>query len=300
MKPMLAGKAPDLSEVRYPVLATPKIDGIRCLILEIDGRKQAVSRKFKPIPNDWVREWLEDQCPIGFDGELVVFGESFNNTSSGIMRKSGRPHFQYQVFDVVRDDPYEARVEKMIELWEKNNLAPKVLAVTPWCSLLIPDLVTSLEELEEIEHDFIEQGHEGVMIRDPVGPYKFGRSTTKEGWLLKIKRFQDSEAIVIGFEERMHNANEAEKDNLGHTKRSSHKANKIPTGMLGSLIVRDIHTDVEFSLGTGFSDDERRDLWNNRDQLCCPLIVKYKSQPSGRLNKPRFPVFLGFRSALPW
>jgi DNA ligase-1 len=149
------------------------------------------------------------------------------------------------------------------------------------------------------------------MIRSTAGPYKFGRSTEKEGWLLKLKRFEDSEAVVLGCYELMHNANEATKDELGHTKRSSHKANKQGRGTLGGLHVRDLKTGVEFDIGTGFDDALRAELWSLH-QLNVALqvpakfsagavvgrVAKYKFFPTGSKDKPRFPVFLGFRDSI--
>ena len=132
------------------------------------------------------------------------------------------------------------------------------------------------------------------MLRHPDGPYKHGRSTAKEGWLLKVKRFEDSEARIIGFSELMHNANEAKRNELGHLERSSHKANKVGKQMLGALTVQDLKTKVEFDIGTGFTEDQRRLLWATGDNLL-GKVVKYKSQPTGVKEKPRFPVFLGFR-----
>ena len=67
-KPMLAGKCERLDALSFPVLATPKLDGIRCL--KIDGR--ALTRSFKPVSNRSTREWIEANLPDGLDGELIV------------------------------------------------------------------------------------------------------------------------------------------------------------------------------------------------------------------------------------
>src|SRR5580658_4211357 len=95
IRPMLAATLTDLSVIRYPVLATPKLDGIRCLV--IDGK--AVSRTFKPIPNRYTRNYLEecakkDQDFNWLDGELTV-GDKFQDCSSGIMSHDGCPKFTY-------------------------------------------------------------------------------------------------------------------------------------------------------------------------------------------------------------
>lgn len=289
-RPMLAGKCSDIRKLRYPVLATPKLDGIRCLIVNLNGQKRCVSRNFKPIPNHFVREYLQEICPVGFDGELVVTGGTFQDTSSAIMSRDGQPLFEYQVFDWVLEDdrPYSVRVD---------YLGRKFATSEPEIHLVLPRVMTGIEQLEQYELECLESGYEGVMVRTPDSPYKCGRSTEREGWLLKIKRFEDGDALVIGFEEKFHNDNPAELDELGRTKRSSHKANQYPMNTLGALIVKDCKTGVEFKIGTGFDDYTRKTLWETRSTLT-GKIVKYKSQPSGVKDKPRFPVFLGFRSHL--
>ena len=118
----------------------------------------------------------------------------------------------------------------------------------------------------------------------------------KEGGLWKLKRFEDSEAVILGFDEEMHNANEATTDNLGHSKRSSHKANKTGKGVLGALKVKDVGTGVEFDIGTGFDASERAHIWTSR-KAWMGLTVKYKFLPIGVKDKPRHPVYLGLRPA---
>lgn len=285
MKPMLAGKAPSFDKIKYPVLATPKIDGIRCLI--VDGK--AVTRALKPIPNIYVRETIE-QAIKGFihhnlDGELILEGKKFNEISSAIMTYSGEPLFTYKVFDVREPYTYTARMGILFNM----NLPL-------WADKVIPRFIDNAISLELYETFCLHMGYEGVMIRDPHGPYKWGRSTTKEGWLLKIKRFEDSEARVIGFEELLRNNNEAFTGELGQTKRSSHIENKSGGNRLGAFIVQDVKTGVIFNIGTGMSDEERIDFWLRRYDLL-NVLIKYKYQPHGTLDKPRSPVFLGFRFA---
>lgn len=291
-KPMLAATCKDFDKLKFPLLATPKIDGIRCLVLEGPALTvRAVSRNFKPIQNNYVRQWIEDNCPVGFDGELTV-GKNFQETGSGIMSYDGKPDFTYRVFDFVWADvtePYHKRIDRLVNTYGMGSTQQFRI------ELVLPKLITSLQELQDYEVLCLEEGYEGVMVRDPNGPYKEGRSTEREGFLSKIKRFQDSDALVVGYAERMHNANEATKDELGRTKRSSHKANRVPMGTLGALRVKEIHTGIEFEIGTGFDDMTRDKLWAERDRLV-GRIVKYKSQPTGVKEAPRFPVFLGFRS----
>jgi len=287
-KPMLAGKCTDIHKLKYPVLATPKLDGIRCLIVNLNGMKQAVSRNFKPIPNNYVRTWLEEVCPIGFDGELIVPGGTFQQTSSAIMSRDGTPDFVYKVFDLYADEPY----------WKRMSLLETIGPSAENVQFVLPHDVVGPDDLEVYEECCIEDGFEGVILRSPNGPYKCGRSTEKEGFLLKLKRFEDGEAIITDCIEKMHNENPAEIDELGRTKRSSHKANKIPMGVLGALVVKDCKTKVQFQVGSGFDDSTRENLWKIREVLP-GKIIKYKFQNSGIKDKPRFPTFLGLRSSLP-
>lgn len=109
---------------------------------------------------------------------------------------------------------------------------------------------------------------------------------------MKLKRFVDAEAVIVGFEERRHNGNIATTNELGRTQRSSHAGNKIGRGDLGALIVTD--GGVQFNIGTGFSDEERADIWNYKVAYLGSL-VKYKHFPIGVKDLPRHPTFLGFR-----
>lgn len=279
-KPMLAGTLKNLSDVKYPCYVTPKIDGIRCLIHE----GQAVSRTWKPIRNKFIQSKLAG-LPDGLDGELTLReNASFQAVSSAIMRTDGEPDFVYLIFD--RIIPLMDYTERVYHLTR--------LDLPSFCRVLEPEKVADETYLLHCEKEFLLQGYEGVMIRSGDGQYKFGRSTVREGGLLKLKRFEDSEAEVYDFKEQMHNANEAKKDAFGRTERSSHKDGLVPKGTLGALLVRDVKTGVEFEVGTGFDAQTRQLIWDNQAEYL-DRIMKYKYQPTGVLDKPRFPVFLGFR-----
>lgn len=285
-KPMLAGKA-DLDNIKFPVMASPKLDGVRVIVY--DG--VVYSRNFKRIPNDHVQELFGRKECHGFDGELIVGDVTsdtvFQATTSGVMTGAGEPDVTLHVFDYTGSiHHFSSRHSEL----KKRAHKQKHVKVVPHV------LIKNLEELNAYEEECVAQGYEGIMIRDPQGKYKHGRSTTKEGGLLKIKRFEDDEAVVIGCEELMTNHNEQELDNLGHKVRSSKKEGLVPAGKLGALIVKH-KTFGEFKIGSGFTEDARIKLWSERDELKGRL-AKFKYQPSGVKDKPRFPVFLGFRNKI--
>jgi DNA ligase-1 len=292
-KPMLAASCDNLDALRYPLLATPKIDGIRCLI--IDG--VAMSRSLKPIPNRFIQSVIGKPEFNGLDGELLV-GTTFQDATSGIMSSDGEPDFRFYVFD--RWDlgacPYVERVEHLKVRF--TNLVTTRFEVSAFVVPLIPVVLGNRADLDKYSDEMLNVGHEGIMVRSYAGPYKQGRATFKEGYLTKIKPFEDAEAVVVGFEERQHNANEATTNALGRTERSSHKANLVPMDTLGALVVSNekLFPGVTFNLGTGFTDAARAAHWSDRHALI-GKTVKFRYQAIGTDVRPRIPVFLGWRDA---
>lgn len=301
-KPLLAETAEDLSALRFPLLASPKLDGIRCI--KLDGK--ARSRKLKPIPNTFVRTWVEANLPDGIDGELLLrdHRRPFNEVSSAIMSEDGEPDFVFAAFDLLDGErwkepekiPFEQR---LVGIRDRLRRPPVLWRGVERLIEVPQEHVTTEDELRAVVARHLDAGYEGTMVRDPQGRYKFGRSTLKEGILLKIKPFVDEEATVVGVVEQMHNTNEATVDNLGHTKRSSAKAGKVGKHMLGALqcVTED---GAEFEIGTGFTEEQRIAWWGSLlGQGLIGRQVKFKHQPppGGRQPgvAPRFPVFLGWR-----
>jgi DNA ligase-1 len=290
-KPMLAASLENFDSIKFPVYVTPKLDGIRCL--KIDGN--IVSRSFKPIRNTELAAAIKDLLPDDSDGELIM-GGTFQNTTSMVMsagKTIGNEKAYFYWFDYVMDDHKKPYLERMNDMKKFVEDHPEILTASPVKIVpLIPTEINTVEELVKYESEVLEQGFEGVMIRSASGPYKFGRSTLKEGSLVKMKKFDDDEAVIIGFNELNKNTNEKTKDEFGYAKRSSHKEGKIGKDTLGSLEVN--LNGIHFSIGSGFTMEQRKDLWNSRDTLM-GKIVKFKYFSLGIKEAPRFPIFLGFR-----
>lgn len=287
VKPMLAEKAPDIHEIEYPVLASPKLDGIRCLIK--DGR--ALSRRFKPFPNKFVQYTYGREYYEGLDGELIVGAPNdqkcMSNTTSGVMSIEGEPSVRFFVFDCWDREDYPFR-RVVQDLHNEFYCDDKIYVVSQ-------TLINNAEEMEAYEKDWVgDLGYEGVVIRDPNGPYKFGRSTKKQGWMLKVKRFQDDEARIVGFVEATHNANEAKTNAIGHTERSFAKAGMIGKGTLGSFECTN-STWESFNVGPGcLTHDERQEIWNNREKYQ-DKIITFKYFGHGIKDLPRHSGFKAFR-----
>ena len=288
-KVMLATDA-DLDKLVFPVYASPKLDGIRAYVK--DGI--VFSRSNKPIPNKHVQQMfsrLKD-----FDGELIAglpwSDTVYRDTVSIVMSQDKPAHsVGFYAFDHLKDLQADfcnrlRWLEEDVNGWLCNNPDLGVCVHTQ-------EKIQDSDALLQYEAECLGEGYEGLILRSPDAPYKMGRSTVKEGYLLKVKRFVDDEAVVIGFEERMHNGNEAIVSELGRTKRSSHKAGKSGRGDLGALVCR-TSKGVDFNIGTGFTDSERERIWQHRDQFL-GRFAKFKFFPVGVKEAPRHPVFLGWR-----
>lgn len=289
-KPMLAATVEQLETLRWPKLLSPKLDGVRCLI--IGGR--VMSRNLKEIPNAHVQKLFGLVELEGLDGELIVGSPNsptvYLETVSGVMTATGEPNVWFMVFD--KWDAiggFRARLDAAAAQARAAPTKPPLMVVKH-------SSVSSIEALKKYEEKMLVEGYEGVMLRCPAAPYKHGRSTPREQGLVKLKQFTDSEAEVIGYEELQHNGNELQRDELGRAKRTSHKANKTGRGTLGALVCR-WYNGVEFNIGTGFDDATRFSLWAGREQLV-GRWVKFKYFPTGSKEAPRFPTFLGFRSTI--
>jgi DNA ligase-1 len=289
MKPLLLPKDnPNLSSLQYPVLVSPKLDGIRCLTT-VNG---PVSRTLKPIPNKYIHEQLS-RLPAGLDGELILGSPTdpdvYRKTNSAVMSHEGTPNFTYYVFDVwSSDDIFSVR----------SNPRWKTLYQTPpFVTALSHDYCNSPQEVEFWFDHFLKQGYEGLIIRNPKAYYKFGRCTTKENIAYKFKPYADDEAVIVACEPEYENTNEAITNELGRTSRSTAAAGLIPKESLGSITVTN-ETWGYFNIGTGWTKEERESLWNlhkNKNRLI-GKVVKFKYFPVGIKDKPRHPVFLGFRN----
>jgi len=283
-KPLLAYTIEDTAKLNYPVLASVKLDGIRCVV--IDG--VAMSRNLKPIKNRYVQQCIGRPEYNGLDGELIVGDifakDCYRQTSSGVMAADGEPDFKFHVFDRF-DMPGSTFDSRYAEI-----------PFLPFVELVAQFMMCSEKYLLDYETDVLNAGGEGVMVRTIDGAYKQGRSTARDGILGKLKRFADAEYKVVGYTERMHNGNVATKDALGRTERSTHQENLVGRGDLGALVC-EMADGQQFNCGTGFDDATRAEIWAKRDSYL-GKFAKIKSFLIGVKDLPRFPVFISFRDEI--
>jgi DNA ligase-1 len=182
----------------------------------------------------------------------------------------------------------------------RNGPTPRAAVLTDLKMAKDPD------QLAEHEAEALKLGYEGLIARNMLAPYKFGRSTIGnseyEGGLIKIKRAIEYEAIVIGFEELMRNGNESKQAPDGSTARSTHQANLIPANTLGAIHARGVNGPFkgrEFRVGVfkGVGKDYLKRIWDHRDQFMSNIFT-YLTLPYGVKDLPVQPRWTGWRSPL--
>ena len=291
-KPILATDF-DQAKLTYPILAMPKIDGVRGLHLY--GKPSLTGRSLKPFGNKLVP--LVFPNLEGIDGELTygdpTASDLCRNTTSVVnTHDDDRAHsLVLNAFDYITPDTvhlgYLARYEALQQLLLTNyNTNVR----------LIPyQVISSLAELLAYEANCLQQGYEGVILRSPDGIYKNGRTTLREGTYLRIKRFTQEDAIVLSLVEAMENTNEPITNALGRSERSTHQANLVPKGMIGSLTCLDVKSGKQITVGPGkLTHDERIYYWQHPNELV-GRTISYKAFPKGQMNLPRFPTFESIR-----
>jgi DNA ligase-1 len=286
----------DLSNIVYPAYCTRKLDGIRAEFL--DGSIK--SRKLKKIPNKYISNELDkifNNCSkngrkfLGeFDGEIIASKTmNFQETTHNVMSFDGEPDFVFYVFDIVENSlttSYENRMELLKQI-EFND--PRIVK-------LIPTKINNEKELLEFEEQCLTTGFEGVIGRSGNGPYKCGRSTPNQGYLWKMKRFSDSEAVITSLEELTENTAVSNVNALGLKEKTHRKNDMVGKNTLGTIIAIDVFSDNEVRVGSGLNDVMRNEIWSNQANYIGKTI-KYKYFKIGMKEdgKGRHPVFIGFR-----
>jgi DNA ligase-1 len=291
-EPMLAfNETVDLSALPYPLLASTKMDGMRGVITPHGPRTRSMKR-FTTLHV----EKLLSTLPAGLDGEIGVVGSNgavdFRATVSKLRKADAVVDFKFFVFDKY-DHPgsFEERHLHLSNLFLLNLLPD-------WAVLVEQYVVHSAAEVKTLFEKAVASGHEGLILRRADAPYKFGRSTLKEAGMLKVKPWENTEAMIIGMTEEMKNNNEATRDERGKAKRSSAKAGKTGKGRMGTLILSDLtRWPRPFECGTGFTAYDREEMWNDRENIIMKMYARIKFIDVGGYDVPRSCVFDGLRPA---
>lgn len=260
---------------------TTKIDGSRIIAMKDNGVVSFWTRQGQPYEGlvDLEKDLLA--CPFDnfvLDGEIVAAATSKEDTYKNTMKlsrtKDAEKHgLKMLVFDYMEIANFKAQccpvsysmrraaVSAMFDLYKFTYFA------------LLPILYkgTDTSKILELLDEQVNKGEEGIMLNLADAPYIFGRTS----YLLKIKKFKDCDLIITGFEEG---------------------TNKLQ-GTLGALILD--YKGNELRCGSGFSDEQRAEIWANRDQYLGKIAeIKYFEETynqNGGISL-RFPTFKDIRT----
>jgi DNA ligase-1 len=263
-----------------------KLDGVRALW---DGTKFVT--RLGNVYN--APKWFVLDFPVErLDGELWMGRGRFSELVGAVKRHepidAQWEQIRYLVFDVpsVPNAPFEQRVE----IYESIAAKSKYIEAVPQV------LCESDEQLLTYMDSVIAGGGEGLMAREPRSLYVGKRSAT----LLKIKRMQDDEATIYGYQagEGKHTGRmgallcrfpDSDTCKCGHNiTRHEHDGTLNPECFDCTCKYPDLR-GAEFKIGTGFSDAQRE----NPPAIGTLVTVRY--QELSKDGVPRFPAFVGAR-----
>ncbi|MDC0662916.1 DNA ligase [Marinobacter sp. SS21] len=234
-----------------------KLDGVRAFW---DGEQLQSRQGHVFNAPAWFIAGFPDQ-PL--DGELWMGRQRFSELSAAVRRYLPDPQewrqIRFMVFDLpASHSPFSERVRQLRSLLEPSP--------SPYLALTAQHPASSHEALMTRLDRVVAGGGEGLMLHHGDSLYRAGRSDD----LLKVKRHQDAEAVVIG-----HVPGEGRHE-----------------GRLGALLV-ERQDGRRFRIGTGFSDAERE------TPPALGIIVTYKYFGLTSTGLPRFASFLRVRDDEP-
>jgi len=270
-----------------------KLDGARVLTIvnPLEKSVRQFTRNGKELFNfpDSIKDietnmdWFGDR-PFVLDGEIM--SSSFQDLMKQIKRKSDveTSDAVLNLFDIVPLDEFKKGKSTKNQLERTADLQKfyKERSLTMTNVNVIEHEIVNLSTKEgyarfmEVNKLALKMGYEGLMIKDPYAIYECKRSSA---WL-KIKPFIEVTLKVVGVEE-------------GTGKN---------VGRLGNLICAGVDdgVSIKVSVGGGFSDNQRKEFWDMRDEALDQLVeiradAVTQSQDQEDTFSLRFPRFLRFR-----
>lgn len=299
-KPLLAVNADKVKQQPISRYVSQKLDGIRCLFFG----GVAYSRTLKPLPNKKLQALAKEYAQVleGCDGEVIAGGDKYavgvlQRSNSFCMKADNDDEFCVYLFDrYIPDMPW---ITRYMNICEHVTGVPNVKVLEHYFVREKNNYQftgISWVDLDLFEQSVLEKGGEGCIVRSTYGEYKLGRSASKNPELQKVKRMEDEQFMVVGYEQFETNQNELERDERGYAKRSTSKDGKVLVEQLGSLVCS-LPDSRTFNVGSGFTLQQRKDLWENRGMLVGKLakVQYFGYSPDGI---PLLPVFLDFRAEI--
>jgi len=306
-KPQLApNQEVDLNEINYPMFASYKLDGARIVFY----KGQILTRSLKQLPNKQLRQKLEpirqysENYNLILDGEIYSHDSTFQEIISFFMtqdfeskksiKKYGKiltipDNLKFYCFDCVKNDNFELEFIKRC-----MNIVPIAKIFEKLMFFVYQFKVNSKEDINKYFNEAIENGYEGLILRNPMGRYKFGRGTIKEGLIFKVKPFKTFDAQITEVVQATKVDPNAEKktNELGRSVTSKKKNDRILIEKACDFVVK--YEGLNLKVVIALTDIEKREIWKNKDKYIGKWI-EYKGMLVGSKDVPRHPTFIRFR-----
>lgn len=181
--------------IQFPCFVQRKLDGTRCVGIPEQG---LFSRNRKSYPHmEHIVEELNRLPPhMVLDGELYSTELTFQEIVGLVKRetlKAGdeekQQKIQFHVYDLINEMPYSHRHDALQALFDQYHFKHLVLVQTEHCE--------SEDNMKEMHARYVENGYEGIMLRNKHGIYENNRSVH----LQKYKEFFDMECKIVGYKE---------------------------------------------------------------------------------------------------
>ena len=243
-----------LDALKYPVLVTPKVRGVRCLT-RTDG--EAVGIDLQPISNFSIRYDLSNYGIGGLDGVITIAGELCKNAvlDAVFFDMDSMHNFEYHVFDLwaMTSDDYDDRVADLARLLPRPR--PRMI------QLHTPVTAYDSSGLCNYWDKCVSDGYEGVIIRVPDGQYVMHGHPSPLGGTYDLSMHTESTGTIL----------RAKGDDT-----------------LDAFVVRD-SAGNEFDVAHGYTKQKREFFWKTKKQHV-GYDLTYRYNPGG--PAPRNPVFV--------
>ena len=267
-------------------IMSEKFDGYRARwIHEIRIFISRNQKEFKGTP-----EWFSDLMPDeNLDGELWCGRDNFN--AMGVVRKHNPdPEEWIPVKYIVYDLPdYEGtfherliQLRKIIQRETKKWMKARKELPEPYCDLDYPVIMADqikIESYEQMDHYYksiIDNGGEGIMIKDPESQYQDGRSN----YMLKVKPSFDEEAVIVDYK-------------MGKGKYSKMLGGFICKPLINHDTYHVVDQDEKHEFALSGMDDEIRENYKMTHPI--GTVISYEHSGKTATGKPRFGRYLRIR-----
>lgn len=255
-----------------PFIVQPKYDGIRCRAVRIHNETPNIKPQYILLSSEenviysvpHINEALSNINVAELDGELYCHEMSFEQITS-ITSRTVNIHPDYKeisfyCFDMIDTAPQTIRIATINQVIKPLNISH--IEISPYW------VVDTLDEIMRVYDRLINLGYEGIIVRHIFAPYERKRSL----YVMKFKPKKEDTYVISGYVEE-------------------HTNEGIAKGQLGALVC-DSGNSQTFRVGSGFTEEQRINLWKDRENLAGKEVrIGYQHMTSGR-GVPRFPVFV--------